>query len=149
MLRSPSDAHEPGRRKEDTMMSMHKSVVIALGGVLVGALGATLLQAQTPKPGPGFVIAEFAVKDQDAYREYGQRAPGTIAQYGGKFMVRGGKVEALKGDAPKGPFVVLAFDSAEQAKKWATSSEYSELAPIRDKGADFKAFIVEGVAPSP
>ena len=130
-------------------MSIHKSSVIALGGVLVGAFGTTLLQAQTSKLGPGYVVAEFNVKDQDAFREYGQRVPATIAQYGGKFMVRGGKVEALKGDAPKGPFVVLAFGSPEQARKWETSSEYSEIVPLRDKAADLKACLVEGVAPSP
>src|SRR3712207_3186469 len=62
------------------------------------------------------VVVEFTVKDPDAFRDYGQRAPETVAQHGGRFMVRGGKVEGLKGDPPKGPFVVLAFESTEQAK---------------------------------
>ena len=131
------------------MTLIQKSVVTALGGVLVGALGATLLQAQTPKPAPGYVIAEFTVKDQDGFREYGQRVPATITQHGGRFMVRGGKVEGVKGDAPKGLVAVLAFDSVEQARKWASSSEYAELVPIRDKAADSRIFVIEGVVPAP
>ena len=60
--------------------------------------------------------------------------------------MRPGKIVALKGDAPKGPFAVLAFDSAEEAQKWASSPEYTALVPLRDKSAEVRIFVVEGVA---
>jgi len=52
----------------------------------------------------------------------------------------------LKGDPP-GPFAVVSFGSVEQAKKWASSPEYTALVPLRDRTADTRVFIVEGVAP--
>jgi uncharacterized protein (DUF1330 family) len=131
------------------MTSLQKATITAASGVLLGVVGATLLQAQTPKAGPGYVIAEFNVRDQDAFRDYGQRVPATLSQYGGRFLVRGGKVESLKGDEPKAPVVVLAFESVEQARKWGSSPEYGALVPLRDKAADARIFIVEGLAPSP
>lgn len=131
------------------MALVQKTTIAAAGGVLLGMIGATLLQAQTPKAGPGYVVAEFNVKDQDAFRDYGQRVPATLSQYGGRFLVRGGKVESLKGDEPKTPVVVLAFESVEQARKWASSPEYGALVPLRHKAADARIFIIEGVTPSP
>jgi uncharacterized protein (DUF1330 family) len=114
-------------------------------GALLAALGAGSAEAQTKAP--GYVIIEFKVKDAEAFKTYGQRAPATVTQYGGKFAVRGAKPENLKGEAPQGPFLVLTFESAEQARKWASSPEYTALVPLRDQGADTRAFIVEGASP--
>ncbi len=58
-----------------------------------------------------------------------------------------GEIVGLKGDAPSGPFVVIAFDSVEDAQAWASSPEYTAIVPMRDEAADLRAFIVEGVAP--
>jgi uncharacterized protein (DUF1330 family) len=136
-----------GDAREDTMKAVQRIAITATSGVLVGALGATLLHAQASKAPPGYVVVEFTVKEPDAFKDYSQRAPATISQHGGKFVVRGGKVAGLKGDVPKGPFIILAFESAEQAQKWASSPEYSALVPLRDNSAETRAFVVEGVAP--
>ncbi len=131
------------------MTSIQKAAVATLSGVLVGVFGLTPLQAQTTRTAPAYVVVEFTVKDQEAFRQYAQGVPATLGPHGGRFMVRPGKIEGLKGDAPKGPFALLAFDSAEQARKWASSPEYSALVPLRDKAADARIFIVEGVPPTP
>jgi uncharacterized protein (DUF1330 family) len=130
-------------------MRLIRTSVIAVTSAGFIFLAATLLHAQAPRATPGYVIAEFTVKDQEAFRDYGQRVPATLNQYGGRFLVRGGKIEKLKGDEPKGPVVVLAFDSVDQARRWASSQEYGALIPTRDKAADARLFIVEGAAPSP
>jgi uncharacterized protein (DUF1330 family) len=135
------------RKEGRTTMKMLQTTMIAIGGLVIGGLAATLLQAQTTAP--GYVVVGFAVTDPDGFKEYSQRAPATITQYGGKFTVRGGKIEKLAGDAPKGPYLVLAFASAEQAKTWASSPEYNALLQLRDTSAVTRAFIVEGVAPGP
>ncbi len=131
------------------MPSMPSFAVSALGGVLISALGAAPLSAQTSKPAPGYVIVEFTIKDRDAFQQYAQGVPATLGPHGGRFIVRPGKIEGLKGDAPQGPFAILAFESAEQAKKWASSAEYSALVPLRDKAAEARIFIVEGAPPTP
>lgn len=117
----------------------------ASGLLAAVSLSASILQAQT-KP-PGHVVIEFKIKDADGFKTYSQRAPATVAQYGGKFTIRGGKPENLKGDGPQGPFIMLTFETAEQASKWANSPEYRELVPLRDQAADTRAFIIEGLTP--
>ena len=112
------------------------------------AVSLVSTHAQAQSAAPGYVIIEFKIKDAEGFKTYSQRAPATVSQYGGKFAVRGAKPESLKGDAPQGgPFLVLSFESAEQARRWANSPEYTALVPLRDQAADTRAFIVEGSAP--
>ena len=96
---------------------------------------------------PAYVVLEFDVKDPDRFKEYAGRAPATVEQHGGRFLVRPGETVSMKGDAPRGPFAVLAVDSVEAAQAWASSPEYAAIVPMRDEAADVRAFIVEGVAP--
>ncbi len=112
---------------------------------LCAAVG-TMAYAQSAAA-PAYVVLEFDVKDPDQFKEYAGRSPATVEQHGGRFLVRPGEIVSLKGDAPGGPFVVLAFDSVEAAQAWASSPEYSAIVPMRDEAADVRAFIVEGVAP--
>jgi uncharacterized protein (DUF1330 family) len=122
------------------------NTLAALSAALAIALGASAARAQGVAP--GYVVLEFKIKDAEGFKTYGQRAPATVSQYGGKFVVRGAKPEGLKGDAPQGgPFIVLSFASAEQARRWASSPEYSALVPLRDQAADTRAFIIEGAMP--
>jgi uncharacterized protein (DUF1330 family) len=125
-------------------MNRFKATLHALGALATVPLTVTVVTAQDKAA--GYVVIEFKIKDPDEFKNYSQQAPATIAQYGGKFVVRPGKAESLKGDPPQGPFVVLTFESAEQARKWANSPEYTALVGLRDKAADMRAFIVEGAA---
>jgi uncharacterized protein (DUF1330 family) len=126
---------------------MRQSTSVVAAAFLTAVIAGGFAQAQSAKAPPAYVVIEFTVKDADGFRAYSQKAPATVTQYGGKFMVRGPKPDGLKGDVPKGPFIVLAFESADQARKWASSAEYTALVPLRDQSADTRAFIVEGVAP--
>jgi uncharacterized protein (DUF1330 family) len=126
---------------------MNKTTSLAAAALVASICVHGVAQAQTTKATPAYVVIEFTIKDAEGFRAYSQKAPATVSQYGGKFMVRGPKPESLKGDAPKGPFLVLAFDSADQARKWAASPEYAAILPLRDQPADTRAFIVEGVSP--
>jgi len=125
---------------------MKTRYVIALAvvaGALLGAFGTRTLMAQ--KPPIGFYIAEvFEVTNQDDFKTYAAAVPATIAKYGGRSLVRGGKTLSLEGEPPKS-IVVLTFDSAEAARKWYDSPEYSAIKPIRLRSAKARGFIVEGV----
>lgn len=91
-----------------------------------------------------YVIAEIDVTDPVGYEEYRKLGPPTIAAYGGKFVVRGGKVEVLEGSwAPK-RLVVIEFESVERAKEWWASQEYSAAKQVRQKTAVTNMIIVEG-----
>jgi uncharacterized protein (DUF1330 family) len=90
-----------------------------------------------------YVIGEIEVTDPVAYQEYGKQVLATIQKFGGKFVVRGGKAEALEGAAPK-RIVVLEFPTIEQAKNWHRSAEYAPLIEMRQKASRGRLIVVEG-----
>jgi uncharacterized protein (DUF1330 family) len=91
-----------------------------------------------------YLIAEIEVTDPAAYEDYRKQTPAAIAKYGGKFLVRGGRVESLEGGwAPK-RLIVIEFLSMEQALKFYRSPEYTPLIKIRQKASRGKLIIVEG-----
>ena len=93
-----------------------------------------------------YVIVEVNVTDPQLFAEYGKGVPGTIAAYGGKYLVRGGAVEAREGGwAPK-RVVVLEFPTMERARTWYASAEYKPLLAMRLKAAQSKMIFVEGYA---
>jgi uncharacterized protein (DUF1330 family) len=55
-----------------------------------------------------------------------------------------GEVEALEGSPPDG-VVLLQFPTVEDAKDWYHSPAYQAAVPHRQKGADYRAFIVQGL----
>jgi uncharacterized protein (DUF1330 family) len=92
----------------------------------------------------GYIIAEVQVTDPERYEEYRRQVEGTIAAYGGTYLVRGGQAEALEGDAPRGRLVVLEFESYERAKAWYDSSEYAGPKQIRHDTSIGRLILVEG-----
>jgi uncharacterized protein (DUF1330 family) len=127
------------------MKTNHKILLGALLGAVLGVLGATAIHARQMKMVPGYVVAEVDVTDPATFAKYAAKAPGTIAQYGGEYVIRGGKFDSIEGDAPK-RFVVIRFESVEKAKAWENSPEYNAIKPIRHSSAKSRVFIVEGYA---
>jgi uncharacterized protein (DUF1330 family) len=128
-------------QKERTMDKRY--VVLALfAGIAIGAIGSRSLEAQ--KPPPGYFIGEvLEIKNQAEFDSYANVAPETVKNAGGRYLVRGGKTEALEGEPPH-RIVVLAFESFEAARKWYHSPEYEAVKPIRHRSSSGRAFIVEG-----
>jgi uncharacterized protein (DUF1330 family) len=93
----------------------------------------------------GYFIAEVQVTDPERYEEYRRQVEGTIAQYGGRYLVRGGKSEALEGDAPRGRLVVVEFESYERAKAWYDSQEYAGPKALRHATSTGRLLLVDGV----
>jgi uncharacterized protein (DUF1330 family) len=91
-----------------------------------------------------YVMGEIEVTDPAIYEEYRRQVLAVVTKYGGRFIVRGGKVETLEGGwAPK-RFVALEFPSMEQARKWYASPEYAPLIELRKKASRGKLILVEG-----
>jgi uncharacterized protein (DUF1330 family) len=128
------------------MNSNHKLAVAVLAGISLGVAGAHAIHAQQVKPPPGYVIAEVDVTDPEAFKKYAEKVPATVAAFDGHYLVRGGKIQAVEGEAPK-RIVVLAFESAEKAHAWEFSPAYEAIKPMRHSSAKSRIFIVEGIAP--
>lgn len=94
---------------------------------------------------PAYIVVEVEVHDATRYEDYKKMVPPSLEPYGGRFVVRGGKVETLEGDwAPK-RFVMVEFPSMERAKEWWASEEYAEAKALRQATAKTQMIVVEGV----
>ncbi|MCA6119122.1 DUF1330 domain-containing protein [Bradyrhizobium sp. WSM 1738] len=116
---------------------------LASGGVL-GGVGLSVLHAQT-KP-PAFYVADFELMDPEGIKPHREEFLSTLEPFGGRFIVRGGTVAKLEGDAPKGRFIVIAFDNVDKAMAWYNSAAYSALRSYRQKSGRTDAFVIEGTA---
>lgn len=94
---------------------------------------------------PAYVIVQVDVQDPETYEKYKPMVPPTIAAYGGRVIVRGGKTDILEGDWSPRRLVMLEFASVEQAKKWWASEEYAEAKALRQRSAKTQMIVVEGV----
>jgi len=92
-----------------------------------------------------FIIAEMEVTDAAAFEEYAPQVRPSLAPYGGQYLVRGGSITSLAGDAPK-RVVVLAFDNIDKARAWYSSPAYEALKPLRDRACRARIFAIEGTA---
>ena len=93
----------------------------------------------------GYVIAQISVTDPDAYPAYVARVGPTVDQFGGEFLVRGGRAECYEGTPPGERTVVIRFPSYEAAHNWYHSKEYAPIRQMRMAASTSVQTIVEGV----
>jgi len=91
-----------------------------------------------------YVIAEIEVTDPAGYEEYRKQVLAVVTKYGGKFIVRGGKVDAREGGWNPKRIVLVEFPSLAQAQKWYDSEESRPLIKLRQKASKGRLIIVEG-----
>jgi len=94
-----------------------------------------------------YVLAEIEIVNPEGYKEYTKVVPGTIAQYGGKFLTRGGNTEVLEGEWPQRRRVLIEFPSVQAAKAWWDSPEYEKPKAVRKANSNGRLLLLEGVAP--
>jgi uncharacterized protein (DUF1330 family) len=95
---------------------------------------------------PAYFIAEIEVSNPAGYEPYRALAGASIAQYGGKFLVRGGPAELVEGSPEPKRVVVIEFADAAAFKRWYNSPEYQTALPIRLANSTGRAILVEGAA---
>ena len=92
-------------------------------------------------------IAHVDVDDAEHYSQYTQRAPKAFAEFGARFLARGGRSEALEGRATPQRSVVIEFESYGKAVACYHSAAYQEAKRYREEWARAEIIIVEGIAP--
>lgn len=92
-----------------------------------------------------YIIVDVEIEDPVTYDEYIKVVPPTIARFGGKFLVRGGRAERLEGAWEPRRIVVLEFESLARAKQWWASEEYRGPKALRQSCSSAKMIVVEGV----
>ncbi len=71
-----------------------------------------------------YIIGDIEVTEPAAFQEYRNCVGATVEQYGGRFVVRGGRVIPKEGDWQPRRLIMREFPSLEQAERWYNSSEY-------------------------
>ena len=129
-------------------MKTTSTVLTVFAAVVMGAIALKGPHVQAPSASklPAFYISEFEVTDPEGLKPYSAHVASTFEPFGGRYIVRGGTIAPLEGEAPKGRIVIIAFESMEKAQAWYDSPAYQELKPIRHKAAKSRVFIVEGTA---
>jgi len=83
------------------------------------------------------------ILDQNKLSDYRSKVFATVEQYGGRYLVLGGRVEKIEGEwAPSIP--VIEFPSAEAARAWYQSDEYRSLLELRLEASNADAVLLEG-----
>jgi uncharacterized protein (DUF1330 family) len=93
---------------------------------------------------PAYIIADVQVSDPAAYERYRPLAAASIAHFGGRFVVRGGKVDLLEGGPQPERIVVIEFADADAARRWYQSEEYQSALKIRQAASRGRVILVEG-----
>jgi len=94
---------------------------------------------------PAYFVVELEITNSTAMEPYRAAVPATIAQYGGRYLTRGGATELIEGAPEPKRIVILEFADTAAVKRWYHSPEYQKILPLRLANSTSRAFIVEGV----
>jgi uncharacterized protein (DUF1330 family) len=113
----------------------HKLTLAVLAGVSIGLAAAQAIHAQQAKVPPTYVIAEVEkdptkIENPAASRRYAEEAPKSLAAFQAQYLVRGGKIQTLEGEAPKGYIVVIGFESVEKRVGGTTRLPMRRSSPL-------------------
>ena len=68
----------------------------------------------------------------------------TVAQYGGRYLARGGRMQLLEGSWEPTRIVILEFPSYEKAHAWWRSAEYAPAKALRQRLSTTDLLIIDG-----
>ena len=91
------------------------------------------------------LFQNIRITNQEKMMEYAEKVRPITESFGGKYVVRGGKVDVMEGQwSPAWP-VVIVFPSLQRAHEWYGSQEYAPLKALRESAGEFSAVFIEGV----
>ena len=122
-------------------MSIRLTIAVSmLTGAVVGGAAIQALHAQA-KP-PVYMVAINEVSDQEGYsREYVSPAQKSVKDHGGEYVAAGPGTQ-LTGNLPRGPVVILRWESMEALQAWRNSPNFQAALKIGEKYAKFNIVAV-------
>jgi uncharacterized protein (DUF1330 family) len=91
----------------------------------------------------GYWIVRVDVSDPETYKGYVAANAEPLARFGARFLVRGGKYEAVEGQA-RARNVVIEFPSFEAALACFHDEGYQKAKAIRDPVCTADVVVIEG-----
>jgi uncharacterized protein (DUF1330 family) len=126
-------------------MKLHYTVVLSmLAGAAIGAVSVGGLYAQGKAPGAYAIVAFSDMGDPAAFKSNVlDKAPEAVKKHGGNFIVRTNDITVLRAaDPPLKRYIVIGFDSAQQAKAWYASEDMKGINAYNDQHTKGRAFVV-------
>ena len=96
---------------------------------------------------PGYLIANIKVTDPEGFERYRAGVPAVIAQFGGRYLVRGGAMERVENAEGFNRVIILEFPSLAAARAFYDSPEYAPLLKLRLETTESQAVMIEGYVP--
>jgi uncharacterized protein (DUF1330 family) len=94
---------------------------------------------------PAYLIANITVQDAAGFEAYRAAVPAVIARFGGRYLVRGGAIEAKEGDHGLNRLVILEFPDMAAARAFYDSAEYAPLLAMRLATTTGSVVLAEGM----
>ncbi|HEX2713337.1 MAG TPA: DUF1330 domain-containing protein [Candidatus Acidoferrales bacterium] len=94
-----------------------------------------------------YIVAGLEITDPAQFQKYSEQVVATVRQYGGTYVIRGGQPEKLEGTWNPKRVSILEFPSAEGARAWYRSPEYSAIIGFRQRAATTDLVLVRGGTP--
>jgi uncharacterized protein (DUF1330 family) len=91
----------------------------------------------------GYWVARVTVNDQADYDTYRSKNAVAFARFGGRFLVRGGRSEAVFG-TQRPHNVVIEFSSYQAALDCLHSPEYQDASQHLKRGCEVDLIVIEG-----
>ncbi len=92
-----------------------------------------------------YLIVQSTISDEAQYQKYRDAVVPLIARFGGKFIVRGAKVEGLEGQHDGRRMVIFEFPSMDAIRAFWNSPDYVPVKKIREGAATLDVWAVAGV----
>ncbi|MEM9784271.1 MAG: DUF1330 domain-containing protein [Pseudomonadota bacterium] len=93
----------------------------------------------------GYWLAHASVTDSEAWGRYIEAARPAFAEYGARFLARGGAAEEMEGGQGRARHVVIEFPSLDAARSCWQSETYQAARNHREAAGVVTITVVEGL----
>ena len=92
----------------------------------------------------GYLMAHLCIHDKNGFEKFRQMAGPTIAEYGGKVLVRDHNPNVREGKE-SGIALIIDFENIETTHKFYESEKYQAAKAVRELASDTDLILVEGL----
>ena len=93
---------------------------------------------------PAYVTALVTVTNQQEILAYAKQVDASVAQYGGRFIIKGGPVaQVLEGNLHPHTVTILEFPTLDRAQAWYRSPEYRDVIHHRHEAGSSQVILFQ------
>jgi uncharacterized protein (DUF1330 family) len=94
-----------------------------------------------------YLVAHVRTTDPAKMEAYRREVVPAVEKFGGRYLVRGGEVEALEGTYDGRRLVVIEFPDLETVQAFYDSPDYQAAKALREGGGQMDMWAVPGYQP--